>query len=229
MRRLIAVVLGALALSGCAAMDQAGQAAFSDSFRVPQSAVDEQVRQVLQSVAQPDAEPPEALALATIQRLVQDQLIEAKSTELGLEVTPAEVDRAVEQLVEQSGGPEALAQFALQQGIPQEAIKAQVRSNLLLSRIGPAVAKDGDAAAQQDATQQALTQLSQSIDLQVAPRYGTWDHALLAVNPTSPVVGSAPQAPGPAQPATPGGEPEPEGDPAPAGDPVTPSGQPEAD
>ena len=54
----------------------------------------------------------------------------------------------------------------------------------------------GDAAAQLEATRVALAEYSEAIDVQVAPRYGTWDDAQLQIVPGSSVSipGSGEQA-----------------------------------
>lgn len=196
MGRLLVLALAALGLSGCAVTADAGQAAVSEEFQVSQGQVDSEVREVLAAVGGPAAQPPENLALATVQRLVQDRLIETQAAQLGLEATQAEVDRAVAELSASSGGDEALAQSGLAQGIPESGIASAVRTNLLLAKIGPALAKDADQSAQEGATRKALTELSDSLDVRVAPRYGTWSDEALAIQPGSSVARPAPPEPG---------------------------------
>jgi len=117
-RLLAAAALGTavLALTGCSGLD-AGEAAVSDEFRVSQAEVDAEVRLALESVGQPTGQPPAGLATATTQRLVQDALFAAKADELGVQVTPGDVEQGVAALAAQNGGQQALEDLAKQSGV----------------------------------------------------------------------------------------------------------------
>jgi hypothetical protein len=128
-------------------------------------------------------DPPADLALATTQRLVQDALAGAAAEDLGIEVTKGDVEDGLVALAEQNGGQEALEQAALQAGIPPESLEDFVRTNLRFQEIGATLGATGDPQA-------ALAEYSDRIDLQVAPRYGTWDATQLVIVPGSSVVSS---------------------------------------
>ena len=186
-RQLAAVALGTLVLAGCGSAGS-GQAARSDEFRILQSDVDAQVSQVLAALGQPTGQPPVGLALATTQRLVQDALFSAHAAELGVEVTPTDVDRAVADLAEQNGGQDALEQAALQSGIPPQALEDFVRTQLLFTGIGEELDRAADATAQAQLVQDELVAFSEALDVRVAPRYGAWDDTTLTIVPGSPPV-----------------------------------------
>ncbi len=187
-RRVVAALgAGVLVLSGCSTVG-AGQAAVSEEFQVSQADVEAEVRAVLDGIGQPPGEPPTGLALATTQRLVQDALFQAKASDLGIQVTPAEIEAGVAELAASNGGLEALQQAALQAGIPADAIDDFVRTNLLFNEIGRALDSSGDAAAQQAATRAALAEYSDQIGLEVSPRYGTWNPETLEIVPGSTVA-----------------------------------------
>ncbi len=189
-------VAGALAasvalLSGCGT-GVAGDAATSTAFRVGQDQVADDVAAVLQAQGMPTAEPPVGLAVANVQRLVQGAVIAAKAAELDIRVSDGQVDRARDDLAEERfGGIDGLRAAALQSGIPPEGLDDAVRSSLEVEAIGAALAPDGDAAARNAAAQQALAEYSDAIDVEVAPRYGTWDDATLTIVLGSPVAGEA--------------------------------------
>ena len=198
-RGAIALSCGVLALAGCGSSGpttspamESGQAAVSDVFRVSQAEVGEDVGLVLTGLGRPTGEPPAGLASVTTARLVLNRLIEGYAQGAGLEPTQAEVEAGLEALVSQNGGRDALNSLALQSGIPPEAIEDTVRSNLLVEQIGRQLNAAGDSAAQIDAARVALTGYSAEVDVEVAPRYGTWDDATLTIVPGSPVAG--PQA-----------------------------------
>lgn len=194
-RTAIALSCGVLALAGCSAdgsgqsvVLDSGQAAVSSEFRIAQSEVADDVALVLSALGQPPGEPPAGLASATAQRLVQGRLIEGFAATKGIELTRTQVEQRLEQLASENGGQEALNELALQSGIPVEALEATVRTNLLVAAIGQELDAAGDAQAQAEATRVALSEYSDAIDIQVSPRYGTWDDAQLSIVPGSSVA-----------------------------------------
>ncbi len=187
-RRVIAALgLGVLVLSGCGAMD-AGEAAVSDEFRISQADVDAEISLVLDALGQPPAQPPEGLATATTQRLVQDALFLAKAEELGVEVTQSQVDAGLAELAAQNGGQDALEQAALQAGIAPESLDDFVRTGLLIREIGQKLGSTADASVQSELARAELVAYSADIGVRVAPRYGRWDDSQLSIVPGSSVA-----------------------------------------
>ena len=189
-RVIAALGLGVLALAGCS-VQEAGQAAVSDVFTISQAEVDDEVRAVLAQVDEPTGAPPAGLALATTQRLVQDALFSAKAAEMGIEVSRADIEAGRAEFASQYGGDEQLVAAAGQSGIPAGSLDDFIRSNLLFSQISAAVAPGADTATAQQATRAEMAAFSEQIDVQVAPRYGTWDPVALEIVPGSSVVGAA--------------------------------------
>ncbi len=201
--RVLALGLGGLLLAGCSATGtgqsrvlDAGQAAVSDDFRVSQSEVADSVAAVLSATDRPPGEPPAGLATATVQRLVQGEVIANYAERNGVSVTATQVQEGVDELADQNGGMDALTDLALQSGIPADAIDDTVRTNLLVAGIGVRLDPSGDATSQLAATGSALAEYSQATNVIVAPRYGTWDDAQLGVATGSAVAPpTAEQAP----------------------------------
>jgi hypothetical protein len=194
-RTAIALGVGVMVLAGCSTNGSAqsvaidsGQAAVSTDFRIAQSEVADDVSQVLSDQGQPPGEPPAGLASATTQRLVQNRLIESYAALNGIELTRAQVQQGLEQLATENGGKEALNNLALQSGIPISGLEGTVRTNLLVTAIGEKLSPAGDAQAKGEATRVALTEYSDAIDIEVSPRYGTWDDAQLSIVPGSSVT-----------------------------------------
>jgi len=202
-RTAIALSCGVLVLAGCTTDGSrqpvvlgTGQAAVSQDFRVSQSEVDDGVAQVLTAQGQPPGEPPAGLASATTQRILINRLVASYAEDQGIELTRAQVEEGVAQLAAENGGQEALNDLAAQSGIPPEDLEDTIRTNLLVTAIGLTVDASGDQNAQLEATLVALAEYSEAIDVQVAPRYGTWDDAQLQIVPGSAVSipGSGEQA-----------------------------------
>jgi hypothetical protein len=194
-RTAIALGCGVLVLAGCSNAGSAttvrvdsGQAAVSDEFRIAQSEIADEVSQVLSGLGQPPGEPPSGLASATTQRLVQARLIESYAATQGIELTRTQVEQGLEQLATENGGQEALENLALQSGIPVGALELTVRTNLLVTAIGEKLNPSGDPQAAGESARVALSEFSDAIDVEVSPRYGTWDDARLSIIPGSSVT-----------------------------------------
>ncbi len=193
-RTAIALGCGVLMLAGCSTDGSAqsvlvdsGQAAVSSEFRVSQAEVADEVALVLSGQGLPTGEPPAGLASATTQRVVQNRIISSYAEGNGIELTRTQVEQGLEQLASENGGEQALADLALQSGIPPQSLEDTVRTNLLVTAIGLKLNAAGDAAAQLEAARVALTEHSDAIDVEVSPRYGTWDDVQLAIVPGSAV------------------------------------------
>ena len=188
----IALGCGALVLAGCgtdgstqSVQVDSGQAAVSSEFRVSQAEIADDVALVLSGQGLPPGEPPAGLAGATTERVVRDRLVSSYAEGNGIELTRTQVEQSLEQLATANGGEEALNDLALQSGIPPQALEEYVRTDLLVTAIGQKLDAAGDEAAQLEAARAALSEYSAAIDVEVSPRYGTWDDAQLQIVPGS--------------------------------------------
>jgi hypothetical protein len=192
MRRAVALGCGVLLLAGCSSTGSgtsvvldSGQAAVSSEFRIAQQEVADSVARIQVGLGQPAGDPPAGLASLTAERLVLNALIGSYALDNGIELTQTQIEDGVAQLAEANGGQDALNQLALQSGVPVEELEDTVATNLIVTEIGSALNTDGDAAAQVESARAALAEYSRVIDVEVAPRYGTWDDDQLAIVPGS--------------------------------------------
>ena len=191
-RTVVALGAGVLVLAGCTSTSseesvlvESGQAAVSDDFRVSQQEIADDVGLVLVGLGQPPGEPPAGLASATTERVVLYRLIDSFAESTGVDVTRTEVEEGLEELAAANGGPDGLREAALSAGIPVEALERTIRTNLLVTGIGAGINPSGDLEAQLESARVALSEYSESIDVAVAPRYGTWDDQTLDIIPGS--------------------------------------------
>ncbi len=191
-RTVVALGAGVLVLAGCSStgsgesvLVDSGQAAVSDAFRVSQQEIADDVGLVLEGLGQPPGEPPAGLASATTERVVLYRIIDSFAEANGVDVTRTEVEEGLEELAAANGGPDGLRAAALGAGIPVEALERTIRTNLLITGIGSGINPSGDIPAQLESARVALSEYSESIDVAVAPRYGTWDDQTLAIIPGS--------------------------------------------
>ncbi len=192
--RAMALVGGALLLAGCSTtgseqsmLVDSGQAAVSREFRLSQSDIAESVGLFLAASGEAAGDPPPGLATFTTQRLTQQLLIQSYAAREGVEVTRTEIEDQMEQLEADSGGSAALAQLALQAGIPPEELEETVRTELLVVAIGQALSGSEEPDLQAGAIERVLTAYSDEIGVEVAPRYGAWDDQRLVIIPGSPL------------------------------------------
>ncbi|MGB8022559.1 MAG: hypothetical protein WCF04_15115 [Candidatus Nanopelagicales bacterium] len=179
-------VVAAAALSGCS-VSPTSYAAVSDTFRITQQEISADVAEVLQAAGRPPAETAVGLALTNVQRRAQDALVAAEAELLGVRVTQKQVEDGLAALAEEKGGMDVLADAAVQSGIPPSALEDYARTNLLITEIGRAMKESGGSGSLED-TRVALAGLSKSIGIEVAPRYGTWDHEAVGITPGSTVA-----------------------------------------
>jgi len=191
-RTVVALGAGVLVLAGCSSTSsgdsvlvESGQAAVSDVFRVSQQEIADDVGLVLVGLGQPPGEPPAGLASATTERVVLYRLIDSFAEANGVDVTRTEVEEGLEELAAANGGQDGLREAALSAGIPEEALERTIRTNLLVTGIGSGINPSGDIPEQLESARVALSEYSESIDVAVAPRYGTWDDQTLAIIPGS--------------------------------------------
>lgn len=195
--RALGLAGAALALSGCGVLgtsDAGGSAARSAVGAVGQEELIAAIQAFQGEVGLPANQPAPTLARATLQRLIQDMLIQVQADQMGVTVTQGQIDQGVAQLTAQQGGAAGLAQAAHASGLAVTQVPDLVRSNLLVAGIAEKLATDGDNSAGVMAVQQAITSLSQQSDVRVAPRYGVWDSATLSISTTSTVTQPEPPA-----------------------------------
>ncbi|MGV1006171.1 MAG: hypothetical protein ACOYEV_15705 [Candidatus Nanopelagicales bacterium] len=190
-RILVGSAVLILGLSGCSGEDGA-TAARSDLGQITMAQLAAQVADVQDAQQAPANQPVVGMTVANLQRLLQNQLIDAKAAELNVVVADSTVERAVTELATQNGGQAALEQAALQAGIGPAAIDDVVRSNLLVNEIGLKLDRDGTNDERLLAAQTALTELSSQVNVQIAPRFGAWNSSTLSISEVSVTSSLAP-------------------------------------
>lgn len=181
-RRVSALLAGAVvvgALAGCGP-DQAGAAITYGSDRITDTTVATQAQELADALNIP---LDERVTQATVQRLTTDAIVASAAERLDIKVTQGEVDALIADAVKNNGGKEALEQAALQQGILPSELPNQARTTLVAQRVANIVANGKDQQAQQQAVGDYLIQLSKQLDVQVSPRFGTWNSDRLALGP----------------------------------------------
>lgn len=177
-RRAAAAVLAAAtaaSLAGCTT-DRLGTAAIVEGEAISTAEVQDLSREYDAVVP---GQPPGRVQLSVLQQLVVDRVFAAMARDLDVHVRAGRVSRELDALVEQVGGRKALVRaLATQQRqvVPPSQLESWMRDRLLFDAIARRIA--GTAEATEASFEQAnreLTKYAASMDIEVNPRYGTWN------------------------------------------------------
>lgn len=175
------VLMAGLALVGCTGPTLAGSAAVVGDARLLDSELADDAAALSEGLGITDnPQVSQALVSRWIVGELVDQLAESK----GISVTQGQVDRALTREQRQAGGADALEQGALQAGVLPEQIPSVLRTNLLVEEMAKFTITGDDPTGQSGLLVQ-VQQLSEELEPQVSPRFGTWD-------PQGLTVGSVP-------------------------------------
>lgn len=176
-----ALTAAAPLLTACGNDARPGAAAVVGGQRITVSQLEHRVNEI--RAAQQDAVPDEAqyeqavartgsLTRDTLHSMVLDRVLERAASDAGVTVTPKEIQGMRSGLEEQAGGAEALESAWLQQyGIPPERLDGNLRLQLQAQKLAQGLGTD----TSRPEFWQALSEASKKLDVDLNPRYGTWD------------------------------------------------------
>ncbi|MGY0067855.1 SurA N-terminal domain-containing protein [Streptomyces sp. QTS137] len=176
-----ALTAAAPLLTACGNDARPGAAAVVGGQRITVSQLESRVGEI--RAAQREAVPDEAqyeqavartgsLTRDTLQGMVLDRVLERAARDAGVTVTPKEVQGMRSGLEEQAGGAEALETAWLQQyGIPPKRLDDNLRLQLQAQKLAQRLGTD----TSRPEFWQALSEASKELDVDLNPRYGTWD------------------------------------------------------
>jgi hypothetical protein len=176
-KRWIPVLLVAgVALAGCGPT-LAGSAAVVGDQRLMDSELADNTTALTQQLGIPQSAQ---VSQALLSRWVVAELVDELAERKGVDVDKGDVDAAIADEEERAGGREALEQGALQSGVLPAQIPEVVRTSLLIEQISKTTVTPEDPSGQAGLLAQ-VQQLSDELDPQVSPRFGTWDAGQLSV------------------------------------------------
>jgi hypothetical protein len=152
------------------------------------AAVDEVRTQFELAQGQPDIQPFSEAEVTSrnVERMTRHLVLEAAATEKGIVVTPGQVDEVIASSVDgQFGGSRQkfdLA-FATQEFVPPSAVVQFARDFLIRQALPARVLPGGTEEAQGEAASAYLGDLSTTLEVRVAARFGTWDPAQVGLGP----------------------------------------------
>jgi len=184
----IGAVLAALLLvAGCSSKPvHAGAAAQIGDTLIKQQTVTSQLNEALsqiqstpRSMQAPDAG---AIGQKIVNQLILAEVVNRALAKVGKKITPAELVQLRNSIYMQYGQDSVEQQLASSQGVPKSQIDAFFRTVLAEGYIGSALLPSGSTKERTTATSKFILQLASTLDIQVSPRYGTWDPTRLQAN-----------------------------------------------
>lgn len=200
-RMMVAVVAVGVAATaaGCSTANP-GSAAVVGDAEIPESRIAEQVRELNEAAGQPATQPDAAVARSLVNYGIVYELVEQAAAEAGVSIRPGAVDKAYADIVRNAGGEEQLIQLAIQQGIPVSGIRRDIEVQLIAAELAAVLVPGQQQQLQQQVLVEALGDYSDSVGVEVAPKYGQWDTAALQIGPPAdpvsrPAATAAPEIP----------------------------------
>ncbi|GGX25819.1 SurA N-terminal domain-containing protein [Streptomyces lomondensis] len=176
-----AIAAAAPLLTACGNDAHPGAAAVVGGQRITLSQLEErvgEVRAAQRAAVQNDAQYQQVIARTgtltrdTLHTMVLDRVLHRAAQDAGVTVTRREIQKMRSELEDQPGGPEAVETTWLQQyGIPpqriDENLRLQIEAQKLAEKLG--------TATDRPEFWKALSEASKDLNVDLNPRYGTWD------------------------------------------------------
>jgi outer membrane murein-binding lipoprotein Lpp len=178
---LTAAIAAAPLLTACGNDAHPGAAAVVGGQRITVSQLEErvgEVRAAQRAAVQNDAQYQQAIARTgtltrdTLQTMVLDRVLHRAAEDAGVTVSRKEIQEMRSGLEEQAGGAEALETTWLQRyGIPPQRLEENLRLQLEAQKLAEKLGTD----TTRPEFWKALSEASKDLDVDLNPRYGTWD------------------------------------------------------
>jgi hypothetical protein len=175
-----ALLVAAPLLAACGSEAHPGAAAVVGGERIEVSTVQAKVKDVR---AAQQRSPQSAqlikdsgqLSRAKLYDLIVERVVQRAADDAGVAVSRKEIQDGRTALVQQSGGEEQLAAMYLQQrGVAPDQLGDVVRRDIMVSKLAEALGATNTPEGQQKLNQ-AFTAAAKALDIDVNPRFGTWD------------------------------------------------------
>ncbi|MBA2806726.1 SurA N-terminal domain-containing protein [Streptomyces sp. KM273126] len=179
------IVTAAPLLTACGNDAHPGAAAVVGDQRITVAQLENRVNEVraAQRAATPDDAQYEqtiartgGLTRDTLHSMVLDEVLKKAVEDAGVGVTRKDVQAFRTSLERQVGGPKALETTWLQQyGVAPQRLDDSLRTEIEAQKLATALGVDMNTDAGQATFWKALSDASKKLDVDLNPRYGTWD------------------------------------------------------
>jgi hypothetical protein len=176
-----AIAAAAPLLTACGNDAHPGAAAVVGGQRITVSQLEErvgEVRAAQRAAVQSDAQYQQAIAGTgaltrdTLQTMILDRVLHRAAEDAGVTVTRREIQEMRSGLEEQAGGAKQLETTWLQQyGVPPQRLEENLRLQLEAQKLAEKLGTDTNRPE----FWKALSEASKDLNVDLNPRYGTWD------------------------------------------------------
>ncbi|MET8688322.1 SurA N-terminal domain-containing protein [Streptomyces sp. NPDC004732] len=190
-RRRTALILSAAAiaaaplLTACGSNAHPGAAAVVGGDRITVAQLEgrvNEVRDAQRSAIPDDAQYSQAIAKSggltrsTLHTMVLDKVLHRAATDAGVDVTRRDIQTMRTGLEQQAGGKKALEQGWLQQyNVAPARLEGSLRTEIEAQKLSAKLGADMNSPQGQAVFWKALSAASKKLDIDLNPRYGTWD------------------------------------------------------
>lgn len=180
-RAAAAAALSVLLLAGCGA-ERAGTASIAGDQVVTDQQVTDTLDELIDQIGAQNVDVAQATP-SIVTRLTQQTVVAEAARREGVVVTDTDVAKLLQDTAKQSSTDRAGIDNALaQQWVPSSQVESYARLYLeqqkLAAKLGPGTSDQGAAALKT-----YVAKVSADLGVRVAPRYGVWDDASLALGP----------------------------------------------
>lgn len=180
MKKILALlaVISAVTLTGCGTI---GAAATLGDTTISQAQTQKVIDEVLAErekvdTSQMQLESGDALNRSQLRFLIVTKIFESIAKELKISVSSTEIATTKANLVQQSGGAEALSQNLVSAGIAPSSFDAYVKAIITTDKLSTAIKESGVAQADVNGKlSQLVIAKAKQLKVTVNPRYGVWD------------------------------------------------------
>lgn len=177
----VALLAATPLLTGCGSDAHPGAAAVVDGDRITVSQVQAQARDV--RAAQGESKDADQLikgtgrlSRSTLNSMIFDKVLARAAEDAGVSASRADVQRIREQAEKAAGGADRLREMWLQQySIGPGQLEDTLRNQVLMDKLAESLGADRTTPEGQEKVVGALQKASESMGIDVNPRFGTWN------------------------------------------------------
>lgn len=190
MKKVITLMIALTLMAGCSQVSKAGTAASVNGVELSVNELSQYVDQMNASAGEFGLEiDPGEVNRGVINAFIVEYILNEMALKYGVSATDAEVSARIRALELQFGSREALLKGAAESLIAEDRLFESIRAGLNTSKLGAYFAPDENQEEQNDLLFIELIEYAKSFDIQVAPRFGTWDSEFMVLmESTSDVV-----------------------------------------
>ncbi|MFJ5531528.1 SurA N-terminal domain-containing protein [Streptomyces sp. NPDC093261] len=180
-----AALVAAPVLTACGETEHPGAAAVVGGDRITVAQLEGRVKEVrtAQRAATPDDTQYQqtiartsSLARDTLHSLVLDRVLDRAARDAGVSVSRRDVDQMRTSLEQQAGGARSLESIWLDQyGVAPRRLDDNLRTEVEARKLAAAIGADMNTTDGKATFWKAMAQASKELNIDVNPRYGTWD------------------------------------------------------